>query len=266
MEEIIQKFLATSIEFVPTLIKAVVTLVVGLWRANKLSRMLTIILKRRQIDETVIPFLSSIINVIIKILVIISVAGMFGIQTTSFIAMLGAAGLAIGLALQGSLAHFASGVLILLFKPYKVGDWVKIGDYEGEVDSIQIFNTLLKTANNKIVILPNSIITSGPILNTSSLGVVRLDLSFSTDIKTDIDLVRSIILQCAKDNTKVMQDPAPKVFYNTRAVSIAIYDCQFWCSSKELVPLGHELQEAVRRSFDQNQIGPPDIQLEYGMN
>lgn len=266
MEEMIQKLLTKAVEFAPTLLMAIVTLIVGLWMANKLSRMLTIILKRRQIDETVIPFLASIINVIIKILVFISVAGMFGIQTTSFVAMLGAAGLAVGLALQGSLAHFASGVLILLFKPYKVGDWVKIGDYEGEVDSIQIFNTLLKTANNKIVILPNSIITSGPILNTSALGVVRLDLSFSTDIKTDIDLVRAIILQCASENTKVMQDPNPKVFYNTRAVSIAIYDCQFWCSSKDLVPLSHEMQEAVRRSFDQNQIGPPDIQLEYGMN
>ncbi len=131
MEKIFQELIPKAIEFAPKLLMAILTLVIGMWLANRISKILMNVMRAKNIDETIIPFLASIINVIIKVLVLISVASMFGIATTSFVALIGAAGLAVGLALQGSLAHFASGVLIMIFKPYEVVDLVKINDFDG---------------------------------------------------------------------------------------------------------------------------------------
>lgn len=156
MEQFIQNLIPQAIAYAPKLVMAILTLVIGFWLINHSSKVLVNVMRNRNMDETIIPFLASILTVILKVLVLISVASMFGIETTSFVALIGAAGLAVGLALQGSLGHFASGVLILIFKPYKVGDRVKINEYEGEVHEIQIFNTLLMTADNKKIIIPNT--------------------------------------------------------------------------------------------------------------
>jgi small conductance mechanosensitive channel len=223
-------------------------------------------LRNKKIDETIIPFLSSILTVVFKVLVLISVASMFGIETTSFVALVGAAGLAIGLALQGSLAHFASGVLILVFKPYKVGDKVQIGEYVGDVTAIQIFNTLLRTADNKIIIIPNSVVTSAPITNISGQGTLKLVLSFMTDYSADIDKVKSIIMDVLDKNPKVLNDPKPGVHYNSKGTSLAIYECMPWCKSEDGVALYYEIQEEVRRAFDKNGIKAPEVGLEFGIN
>ncbi|HNE64558.1 MAG TPA: mechanosensitive ion channel, partial [Saprospiraceae bacterium] len=139
MEKYIDNLLIKAVEFAPKLAMALITLFVGFWLINRLTRLMVAVMKKRELDETVVPFLESIVTVILKALVLVSVAGMFGIETTSFVTILGAAGLAVGLALQGSLGHFASGILILLFKPYKVGDTIRVKEFEGVVEEIQVF-------------------------------------------------------------------------------------------------------------------------------
>ncbi len=266
MEKIFQELIPKAIEFAPKLLMAILTLVIGMWLANRISKILMNVMRAKNIDETIIPFLASIINVIIKVLVLISVASMFGIATTSFVALIGAAGLAVGLALQGSLAHFASGVLIMIFKPYKVGDLVKINDFEGFVDSIQIFNTIIRTPDNKMIIIPNSVVTSAPITNISGQGKLRLDLKFMADYHSNIDLVKSVILAVLIDNSKVLKDPAPTVVYNSKGTGLAVYECFPWCNSEDAVDLHYEIQESVRMAFDKNGINQPEVGLEYGLH
>lgn len=266
MDNYITYLISTAVAFAPKLLMAIVTLVVGIWLANKVSKMLEKIMHSKNVDETIIPFLSSIINVIIKVLVLISVASMFGIATTSFVALIGAAGLAVGLALQGSLAHFASGVLIMIFKPYKVGDLIKINEFEGFVDSIQIFNTVIRTPDNKMIIIPNSVVTSAPITNISGQGILRLNIKFITQYSSDIDKVQSVLMDVLNKNPKVLRDPAPAIAYNSRGSGLAIYECYPWCKSEDAVDLYNEIQEAARRAFDKNGITPPEVGLEYGLS
>lgn len=155
MESYLLQLKDQAFAYAPNVVMALITLVVGFWIANKASQILTITLQKRKVEETVIPFLVSIVSVVLKVMVLISVASKFGVETTSFIALIGGAGLAVGLALQGSLGHFASGVMLMIFRPYKVGDLISASGFTGEVESIQIFNTVLKTLDNKRIFIPN---------------------------------------------------------------------------------------------------------------
>lgn len=181
------------IEFAPTLLIAVLTLIIGFWIANKLGSVLKSFMLKNGVEPSVIPFLSSIVVVIIKVLVVISIADRFGVKTASFIALLGGAGLAIGLAFQGSLGHFASGIMILIFKPYKVGDLVDLKGVFGNVEEIQIFNTIIKTPENKLVIVPNGVATSDIMTNLSATGKLRVDLKVTMPYEEDFDKVKAII-------------------------------------------------------------------------
>ena len=167
------------IDKAPMVIGAILTLIIGFWLAGRMSKLFTGYLKRRGIDETIIPFLSSLISVGLKIMILIAIAGMFGLQTASFVAVLGALTFAIGMALQGSLGHFASGVLLILFKPYRVGDLVEIGGGKtGTVEGVQIFNTVLKTIDNKRIVIPNSLVTNNVITNISGQKELGVELTF----------------------------------------------------------------------------------------
>jgi small conductance mechanosensitive channel len=167
LEEYSQNFLDWLKEFVPNLFFALLALVVGLWLIKKIARVAEKAMERRNLEVSLRTFFKSLIGIGLKIILIITVAGMIGIQTASFVAILGAAGLAVGLALQGSLSNFAGGVLILIFKPYKVGDTIEVMGQQGEVLEIQIFNTILLTGDHRIVILPNGAVSNGFIINFS---------------------------------------------------------------------------------------------------
>jgi small conductance mechanosensitive channel len=169
-------------------------------------------MNRRGWEPSLQSFLGSIIGIGLKVLLLVSVAGMIGIQTTSFIAVIGALGLAVGLALQGSLANFAGGVLILLFKPFKVGDLVESNGYTGVVEEIQIFNTVLLTPENKTVIIANANMSNGIIVNQSRHGNLRVDLTASVAADNDMDLVRTIVMNVLNSDTKILKDPSPGVF------------------------------------------------------
>ncbi len=208
-------YLDKGINYAPKLLLALIALVIGFWIANAVTGVLRKKMDKSMVDKDVQPFLSSLINVGIKIMVLISVASMVGIKTTSFIAVLGAATLAIGMALQGSLGNLASGVMILIFKPYRVGDLIDLQGQLGHVEEIQIFNTIITTLDHKRVIIPNAVATSGTITNLTTKEWLRVDLNVHIPYERDFEEVRGIIMGAINETPKVMQDPEPYVEIET---------------------------------------------------
>ena len=199
------------IAWAPKLVGAILVLIIGLWIIGGVVNMVRKAMVKAGLDQDVVPFLSSMVSVILKVLLIMSVAGMIGIETTSFIALIGMAGLAIGMALQGTLGHFASGVMILLFKPYKVGDLIDMQGTVGTVEEIQVFNTIIQSLDNKRVIVPNGTATSGLITNLSAYDKLRVDLNVAMPYEEDFDKVQKIIMDAVKATPKVMTEFAPTV-------------------------------------------------------
>lgn len=180
-------------DWAPRLAGAILILVLGFWIVSLVTRMLGRSMERSGLDASIRPFLSSMASVVMKVLVVITAAGVVGIEMTAFAALIAAAGLAIGLALQGTLGHFASGVMILIFKPYRVGDLVSLQGQVGRVDEIQVFNTVLTSLDHKKVIIPNGIATSGIMTNLSTLGKLRVDLNVGMSYEDDFERVREVI-------------------------------------------------------------------------
>jgi len=199
------------IAWAPKLVGAILVLLIGLWIVNMIVNMISKAMSKSGLDRDVIPFLTSMISVLLKVMLVLSVAGMVGIQTTSFVALIGMAGLAIGMALQGTLGHFASGVMILIFKPYRVGDLVKLQGELGHVEEIQVFNTIVKSLDNKKVIIPNGIATSGIMTNLSANDYLRVDLNVAMPYEEDFDKVQQIVLDALKSTPHVLDSPSPVV-------------------------------------------------------
>ena len=177
----------------PRIVGALLFMVVGFWVANKISSIVASRLKKSHMDADLIPFFKSMITTLLKIFIVITTASILSIEITAFAALLAGAGLAIGAALSGTLGHFASGVMILLFKPYKIGDLVEIQDIKGHVEEIQIFNTIIHTVDHKKVVMPNGIATSGVMTNLSATGKLRVDLTVAMPYEEDFDKIKAII-------------------------------------------------------------------------
>lgn len=195
----------------PNVLLAIITLVVGLWLIGRVTKLVKRTMIRREMDVSLIPFITSLLGIGLKVLLVISVAGMVGVATTSFVAILGAAGLAVGLALQGSLANFAGGVLILIFKPFRVGDLIKTQDEMGTVKSITIFNTILTTPRGNSAILPNGVVANDKIVNYSQEKTMRVDLTVGISYSQDIPAAKKVIMDALTSNPLVLNDPAPFV-------------------------------------------------------
>ncbi|MEM9986701.1 MAG: mechanosensitive ion channel domain-containing protein [Bacteroidota bacterium] len=211
MEEVIKKGTELATEYVPKLLLAIAVLVIGNWIIKRVLKVVKKGLAAREMEAALKTFLGDLVRVMLYALLFISAAGMVGIETTSFVAILGAAGLAVGLALQGSLANFAGGVLILLFKPFRVGDLVEGQGYIGHVTAINIFVTTLKTPDHKQVIIPNGELANGSIVNYTSLGKLRVDLVIGISYDSNIQQARDVIMEVMKNDPKVLPDPAPSV-------------------------------------------------------
>jgi len=199
------------IAWAPKLVGAILVLLIGLWIIGMVTNVIRKGMEKSGLDGDVIPFLSSMINVVLKVLLLLTVAGMVGIETTAFIALIGMAGLAIGMALQGTLSHFAAGVMVLIFKPYRVGDLVDLQGQLGHVNEIQVFNTIITTLDNKKVIIPNGIATSGIMTNLSTNEYLRVDLNVAMPYEEDFEKVKAIIMDAIKATPKVMKEHAPTV-------------------------------------------------------
>jgi len=198
-------------DYGPSVLGALPALILGLWLISWVTKLTKKGFKKGKVDETLIPFLASLVNWTLKALLLISVASMIGVATTSFIAVLGAAGLAIGLALQGTLANFAGGVMILLFKPYKIGDLIEAQGYIGAVEEIHIFVTKIRSPQNELIIIPNGAISNGSIKNYTSTPARRIDCTIGISYSSDIKKAREVLLEVMRSHPKVLKDPEPLV-------------------------------------------------------
>jgi small conductance mechanosensitive channel len=253
-DSLIQK----GLDFAPTIVVALLTLVIGFWIIARVANIIEKLMVTRGIDPSVRTFLGSMIGVGLKVMLLLSVAGMFGIQTTSFIAIFTALAFAVGTALSGNLAHFASGVLILVFKPYKVGDLVEIGGQTGTVDSIQVFNTALRTPDNKIMYVPNGVVTSGVIKNISGQGEIRVDMDYTVLATNDIDSVRESILKSVGRCPQVDKSKAVDVVVVPCATpGLLQFSVRPWCNSEHYWDVFLFCQEEIRKDFGKNGITGP---------
>jgi len=243
--------------YVPKLLTALAVFIIGLWVINLVTRMIKRIMLRREIDASVQSFLASLINVSLRIILLLSVAGMLGFETTSFIAVLGAAGLAVGLALQGSLANFAGGVLTLVFKPFKVGDLIESGGQTGVVREIQIFNTILLTPDNKTVILPNGAVSNGTIINYSKHGSLRVDITIGVAPDNNIATVRQIAMDVMTSHPKVLKDPAPSVNINKMGDGMITLTVRPYATVADYWDVYFGVQEEIKLAFEKNNVTPP---------
>mgnify|MGYP002009404164 FL=1 len=207
-------------------------------------------------DRALGSFIGSLVRIVLRILLLISVASMVGVETTSFIAMIGAAGLAIGLALQGSLANFAGGVLIMLFRPFRAGDWIEAQGVSGSVDNIQIFHTTLKTADNKVVIVPNGNLSNGHITNYSREPRRRADINVGIDYSSDIKRAREVLLEIAKD-PRVHLDPEPVVFVTGLGDSAVNLSLRVWVATGDFWPVTFSFTELAKERLTEAGIGIP---------
>lgn len=264
-QTIIEQVTNMAIKFAPTLLMAILALIIGFWIIARITGVLNKTMERRSVDASIRPFLGSLINVGLKVLLLLSVASMFGIETTSFIAILGAMAFAIGMALQGSLGNFASGVMILLFKPYKVGDLVEVQGQTGVVSEIQIFNTLLITPDNKKVILPNSVVTSGAITNISGQGEIRVDMTFGIGYTDDIDKARTVIQQVADACPHVMKEKPVDIFISALADSSVNFAVRPWCKSAHYWDVYFYMHENIKKEMDEHNISIPFPQVDVHM-
>lgn len=227
-----QAWIPMIMEYGSRVLLALVTLTIGWWLINRLTAKVGALLALRNADLALQGFISSLANIILKILLVVSVASMIGVETTSFVAAIGAAGLAIGLALQGSLANFAGGVLILLFRPFRIGDWIEAQGVAGTVDSIQIFHTVLRTGDNKTVIVPNGNLSNGIITNTNRQPTRKVVFDVGVDYEADLQSARNVLLELAND-PRVLPDPAPAAVISTLGDSSITVSLRIWVKTAD---------------------------------
>ena len=239
-------------------IMAMLVLIIGLIVIRWITKGLVKLMRKSKVNESLIPFLKTLTNILLKIMLVISVMGMVGIQMTSFIAVLGAAGLAVGLALQGTLQNFAGGVMILLFKPYEVGNFIETQGYMGTVKEIQIFTTVLATPDNRKVIIPNSPIATGSITNFSAMPTRRIDFSFGIGYSDDLDKAKGILLKMAQEDGRVLKEEnPPSVVVEALAESSVNLKLRVWVKSEDYWTLFTDMTENVKKQFDAAGISIP---------
>ena len=247
-----------AIEYAPKVLMAVVTLVIGLWIIKKLMKVLDKSLVKNGMDLSLSKFLSSIVSAGLKVMLLLSVAGMFGVNTTSFIAILGGLMVGVGMALNGSLGQIASGVMLMIFKPFKVGDLVDIGGGSvGVVNAISAFNTELGTLDNKKIFVSNSNVTGNTITNISGQGTVGVELTFGIGYNDKIDKARDVILQVGKDCPYILNEPAQGVVVANLGDSSVDLATRPFCKSEHYWDVMFYMQEHVKKAFDAQGIGIP---------
>lgn len=239
------------------ILAAVVIFIVGRWVAKGLKKLIVRALVKSKVDDTLVSFLGHMTYIALLAFIIIAALNQLGIQTTSFIAVLGAAGLAIGLALQGSLANFAAGVLMIIFRPFKVGDYIEGAGVAGIVEEIQIFTTQLKTLDNKKIIVPNAKMTGDNIVNYSAKEIRRLDMVFGVSYHDDLDKVKKVLADIVAKEGRILQEPAPTIGVLEFTDSRVNFAFRPWVKTAEYWDLHFALTETIKKRFDQEKITIP---------
>ncbi|RLD35323.1 MAG: mechanosensitive ion channel family protein [Bacteroidetes bacterium] len=265
-QEILQWLNGLAMEYGLKLIGAIVVLIVGLWVIKAIMKGIRKTMEKRDMDESLKPFLLSMISMLLKIMLVISVLTMLGIQMTSFIAILGAAGLAVGMALSGTLQNFAGGVMILIFNPFKVGDFIEAQGYMGAVKEIQIFITILTTPDNKTVVIPNGGLSTGSLINYSAEPTRRVDWSFGIAYGDDFDKAKDVILNMLKTDERILTDPEPFVALGEMADSSVNITTRAWVKGEDYWGVFFDMNEKYYKEADKHGLSIPFPQLDVHMD
>lgn len=246
-----------AMEYAPKLLLALVTLVIGLWIIKVITKGVRKVMDKRDMDATLKPFFVSLLGISLKVMLFITVVGMVGVQMTSFIAILAAAGLAVGMALSGTLQNFAGGIMILIFKPFKVGDVLEAQGFAGVVQEIQLFNTIMLSFDNKTIIIPNGGLSSGSMINYSTQPTRRVDMKFGIGYTDDIDKAKAILNGLLTNHDCVLKDPAHFIAVSELADSSVNFAVRAWVNAADYWTVFFFMQESVKKEFDKNKIGIP---------
>ncbi len=261
VEQYLDKYTDIVIDWVgiysTKIIAAILIFIIGKWIANKVSNLLSMLLEKNNVDVTLIGFLSNIIYYTLMIAVLIAVVGQLGINTTSFLAVIGAAGLAVGLALKDSLSNFASGVMLILFRPFRVGDLISVSGATGKVEKITIFTTILNTPDNQRVIIPNANITSGVIQNITANPTRRVDLVMGISYGDNIATARKIMTDIVSADERILKDPAPTIAVSELGESSVNFVVRPWTKTENYWNVYFDLTEKIKIAFDNEGISIP---------
>lgn len=239
------------------LLFAAIILIVGAWVGKLIKKTLTGLLGRKKLDPIIVGFVANLTYIIVLVAVVMAALDRLGVKTTSFVAIIGAAGLAIGLALQGALANFAAGFLMVIFRPFKKGDYIEAGGTAGIVDEIQVFTSILNTPDNRRVIVPNSKIMGDNIVNYSAKETRRLDLVFGVSYADDIAKVKQVLQKIVAEDPRVQKEPAAQILVSELADSSVNFIMRVWIKSPDYWPFKFETTEKVKITFDKEGIRIP---------
>jgi len=254
------------VNYGPGLIKALLTYVIGKWIAKIIRGITRKIMTRAKIDAALVGFVTSIVYAALMLFVIMAALGELGVETTSFAALIAAAGLAVGFALQGSLSNFAAGVMMIMFRPFKIGDFVEAGGVAGSVEEILMFQTIMKTPDNKRIIVPNSAITGGNITNYSANPTRRVDMVFGCGYGDDLRQAKEVLMQILKDHPAVLDDPEPTVAVGELADSSVNFNVRPWVKSADYWTVYWDVHEQVKLKFDEAGVSIPFPQRDVHMH
>ncbi len=260
-ELIIEKLIDQCINVGKNILAAILVYIVGRFLISLLKRMMTSMMERRKVEATIQSFLHSVVNILLNILLIIAVIGALGVNTTSFAALLASAGVAIGMALSGNLQNFAGGLIVLLFKPYKVGDWIEAQGVSGTVSEIQIMHTLLTTIDNKVVYVPNGAMSSGTIINYSRKDTRRIEWIVGVDYGEDIDKVKTIINTLIANDQRILKEPEPFVALHALDSSSVNITIRVWVATQDYWNVYFEMNKNIYDEFNRQGVNFPFPQL-----
>ncbi|MBA0882673.1 mechanosensitive ion channel family protein [Flavobacterium undicola] len=253
----IEKSIDFGFEYAPKLVGGIIVLIIGLWFTKLVTKGVGKSLEKSKIDQSLIPFLRSLTNITLKVLVAITVMGMIGIQMTSFVAILGAAGLAVGMALSGTLQNFAGGVIILILKPFKIGDTIEAQGFSGTVKEITIFSTLLNTADKKLVIIPNGSLSTGALTNFSAESTRRVDWTFGISYGDDVENFKKALNDFISEDARILKDPAPFIGLSALAATSVNFTVRVWVKSPDYWNVFFDMNEKVYTKFSDYNLNIP---------
>lgn len=261
-DQILSQVTELAISYGQKLLGAIVVLIIGLWIIKALTKGFVKVLDKSKMDVSLKPFLKGIVGALLKIMLGISVLGMLGIEMTSFIAILASVGLAVGMALSGTLQNFAGGVMILLFKPFKVGDFIDAQGHMGSVHEIQIFNTILKTPDNKTIIIPNGGLSNSSMTNYSTEDRRRVDWTFGIAYGDDVDKAKMLIKKLCDADARIQKDPELFIAVSELADSSVNFAVRAWVNTSDYWAVFFELNENVYKTFSKEGVNIPFPQMD----
>ncbi|OQQ05524.1 mechanosensitive ion channel protein [Vibrio splendidus] len=254
------------IQYGVNIISALIILFIGNLIVKAVANSVSKVLQKKKMDRAVVEFVHGLVRYLLFVIVLIAALGRLGVQTASVVAVIGAAGLAVGLALQGSLSNFAAGVLIVAFRPFKSGDYVEIGGVAGSVDSIQIFQTVLTTPDNKMVVVPNGSVIGSPITNYSRHNTRRIDLMIGVSYNADLQKTKALLTKICESDERVLKEPGVQVGVHTLADSSVNFVVRPWVNTAEYWDVYFDLMQAIKEGLDNEGIEIPFPQMDVHMN